>query len=236
MLSLDGSEVPSAYANVFEMSVEGRGKVRHLAGWTVAKMLNACRNYISDNVNTEDDNVFDKVKKEYLKKELLQVLRSKAKFEHENSSYKDTLSVTDDKQYRRQGLTYVNDPCHLFFLSLEQKRVIVLNHEKLSALKSELVIDGKNNIKNDQGLFDKWTVLFRNVPQKFRDDNGNLSHDTKGLLIELFEDLIDRYMNMGAKQYLRDFRRDFEWKKKEALRIKVLQRTQVKQQRERKVW
>ena len=42
-------------------------------------------------------------------------------------------------------------------------------------------------------------------------------------------------MNMGAKQYLRDFRRDFEWKKKEALRIKVLQRTQVKQQRERKV-
>ena len=173
VLSLDGSEVPSAYANVFEMSVEGRGKVRYLAGWTVTKMLNACRNYISDNVNTEDDNVFDKVKKEYLKKELLQVLRSTAKFEHENSNYKDTLNVTYEKQYRRQGLTYVNDPCYLFFLSLEQKCVIVLNHEKLSALKLELVLDGKNNIKNDQGLFDKWTVLFQNVPQKFRDDNGN---------------------------------------------------------------
>ena len=92
------------------MSVEGRGKVRYLAGWAVAKMLNASRNYISDNLNTEDDNVFDKVKKEYLKKELLQVLRSTAKFEHENSNYKDTLDVTDEKQHRRQGLTYVNDP------------------------------------------------------------------------------------------------------------------------------
>ena len=42
-------------------------------------------------------------------------------------------------------------------------------------------------------------------------------------------------MNMGGKQYLRDFRRDFKWKEKEELGQKVLKKAEIKASKEKKL-
>ena len=44
----------------------------------------------------------------------------------------------------------------------------------------------------------------------------------------LFKRVTQKYFKMGAGQYLQDFRRNFEWKKSEAHRKKVLMKPQRK--------
>ncbi len=48
---------------------------------------------------------------------------------------------------------------------------------------------------------------------------------------KIFEDVVERYLNMGASQYLRDHRRDHSIKKTEQLRKAVQQRQERKHEK-----
>ena len=56
------------------------------------------------------------------------------------------------------------------------------------------------------------------------DENKDLAFDK--YVSDLYILGTEKYFKMGAGQYLRNFRRDFQWKKKEAHRKKVLMRSQ----------
>lgn len=51
----------------------------------------------------------------------------------------ETLTVTDERQYRCRGLAHIVDPVYEFFVDLEQARVEQLNNEKLTSSKERLV-------------------------------------------------------------------------------------------------
>ena len=52
---------------------------------------------------------------------------------------------------------------------------------------------------------------------------------------ELFKEIVERYMKMGAGQFLRDFRRDYHLRKSLAHRKAVLQRKEKANERRMKV-
>ena len=60
-------------------------------------------------------------------------------------------------------------------------------------------------------------------------------HFFKELVIQIFQEVVVRYMKMGCGQFLRDFRRDFRLKKTLAHRKAVLARKQKAAEKRLKV-
>lgn len=56
-------------------------------------------------------------------------------------------------------------------------------------------------------------------------------HFLKALLEAIYLSLIERYLNMGTAQYLRDFRSSYQLKKSAELRKRVLQRQKKSQEK-----
>lgn len=49
----------------------------------------------------------------------------------DNSNYKNTLVLTENRQFRSGGLLHIEDAVYGFFIELETLRVEDLNHNKL---------------------------------------------------------------------------------------------------------
>ncbi len=57
----------------------------------------------------------------------------------ENSQYPETLHVTEGHQYRERGLLHITDDVYQFFMLQEQKRVEMLNINKLQKANQNMV-------------------------------------------------------------------------------------------------
>ena len=58
----------------------------------------------------------------------------------ESSLYQDSLEVTESLQFRNRGLIHISDNALIFFMSLEQQRVLLLNDTKLKKLKGDWLL------------------------------------------------------------------------------------------------
>ena len=152
----------------------------------------------------------------------------------QESAYQDTLNVTLSRTYDKGRLVHITDTMFEWSLELEQERIVLLNHLSLATHKEELVSSTLAKMIGNQQLQDKWKSLFTKQEETFAEGN-NESSCSDTLILQLYEDVVTRYVKMGVGEFLRDFRRDFKLQKTEAHRKKVVERKKKKDLKSSKV-
>ena len=115
-------QIQAVVFNVKEMSAAGPAKVRHVGGWAVRKVLEQSPRYVRMNIDSENTEMMVGVKKHHEICELIEesLIGSLAVLE-QASLHKDTLQVTEAKQYRERGLIHIKDDVYTFFMALESE-------------------------------------------------------------------------------------------------------------------
>ncbi len=94
-------------------------------------------------------------------------------------------------------------------MHLEQLRVDNLCHHKLNTLQHHFLAVAIDNVKSDKKLQDLWLDILVGV---------KATREQKLLILGC---IIDRFFKMGAGQYIRDFRRDYNIRKTERVEERV---------------
>jgi ATP-dependent DNA helicase PIF1 len=204
-------------SNVWDMSEDGKGKVRYVGGWTIIKLIYGHKRYITQNIASNNQKVRQEMSQRYLYIFVLESLLAHSSNIHSSTEYKGTLSVTDMKQYRKNSLVHISDKAFQLFMHLEQLRVDNLCHHKLNTLQHDFLAVAIENVKSDKKLQDLWLDILVGV---------KATREQKLLILGC---IIDKFFKMGAGQYIRDFRRDHNIQKTEAHRKRVQERKLVKE-------
>jgi hypothetical protein len=116
-------------------------------------------------------------------------------------------------------------------MALEQKRIDLINSNRLRNLKDDLITDSQLVICGDTELKSLWRNLYSH------EELDNLSHSKIQMEVVdgLFDDVVKRYLNMGSAQFLRDLRRDLHVQKTEAHRKKTFEKSKQKELKGAKV-
>ena len=197
------------HVSVKEMPAESRGKIRYCMTWAIAKQRNKCRADMRSKMCPTNPSVRSSSFNCYTEKKLLESLTTSSDVLEKDSQYAETLTITESRQFRNRGLTSIRDDVYLLALEIEEKWVTLLNMAKLKQFKSDVLEKTTNELKGSDSLRSKWFDLF---PA----DTATVT------LYKIYEDIIERYMNMAGAQFLRNFRRDTQLQKTEAHRKKVL--------------
>ncbi len=208
------------------MSNDEKGKCRYIGGWALQKVSNSAKNYIDSNISSSSPAVRQNLRNIMMKFKVAESLKSSASTLQCSSQFKETLEIIQEKQFRMQGLTHITDDAYLFFLALEENRIKVLNHNRLNLLRGKVVADALKCIQNNEQLLGLWNHACEEAKSKVVTSNSKESTTFSGACYVIFKEVTERYMKMGAGQYLRDFRRDAKWQKTEAHRVKVMQRSE----------
>jgi len=154
-----------------------------------------------------------------VKKKAVDSLTSPSSLIHRFSLSPETLSITDRTQYSTGGLTHITDSAYKFFLALEEKRIQLMNSERLKLCKSNLVSSAMDITQADSRLFKTW----RSCLSVSCNENTTLAL-TPDLRNDIFDDVVERYFRMGAGQFLCDFRRDNQIRCTEAHRKRMAEK------------
>ncbi|CAB3980189.1 ATP-dependent DNA helicase PIF1, partial [Paramuricea clavata] len=132
----------------------------------------------------------------------------------QSSLYAETLQITEGRQYRERGLLHITDNTYHFFMILEQKRVELLNINRLHQENKEMVSKAIAVIDKDTSIRRCWLNCF--------------SHTCVENQLNRIEMMLKRilfhYVNMGTNQFSRDFRLAYKVKKTAELHKKVQQK------------
>ncbi|KAK3700475.1 hypothetical protein QZH41_004729 [Actinostola sp. cb2023] len=210
--------------SVWNMTDEGKAKVRYVGGWALRKVMEKSRHHIKDNMQTKVDETMSKVEKSTSKVELIQdELCVQYMSIATSSKYQATLDVTESRQYRERGLIHISDEAFEFFMLLEQNRVEMLNKKRLRNLGSEMIEKTLEEMKGSDELNSKWKDCF--------DEDSSILYSQE-LKEEVFKEVVTRHVHMGANQFLRDFRLEYKIRKTAELRKRVLQRQKKAKERQ----
>ena len=146
---------------VDNMSAVGRGKVSHVGEWAIRKVLEKSKRYVSANIWTENSVTMSTVQRHHSICELIEesLIGSLAVLEQE-SQHKDTLQVTEARQYRERGLVHIEDAVYRFFMFLEKQRVHLLNDGMLRIEGANMVEEAYRKLKENNELQLKWQECF----------------------------------------------------------------------------
>ena len=126
--------------DVREMPSEGLAKIRYIGAWATAKVLHKELKFVRANMSTKSKQTMKSVNQaleccrhieEYIVANISQL--------QESSRYLNTISLTENRQYRSRGLLHIEDDVHEFFLELEALRVQNLNENRLRLAKECLI-------------------------------------------------------------------------------------------------
>ena len=147
--------------DVEEMSAAGKAKVRHVGGWAIRKVLEKSRRYVRANLYTENEETMKSVRQHHEICELIEesLVGSIAVLEKE-SQHKETLQVTEARQFRERGLIHIADAVYRFFMALESLRVQLLNNETLRKERSNMVEVAYHELTSSENLRQKWQECF----------------------------------------------------------------------------
>lgn len=147
--------------NVKEMPAEGLAKLRYVGAWAIRKVLNNEKKYVRDNIASSVAHTQQLVEMSYARCNLLEefVVANFSVLE-KTSKYPESLSVTEDRQYRRRGLIHIEDAAFEFFIEAESLRVQHLNENKMKQLKEDVVDSALATLKDDKGLQTKREMCF----------------------------------------------------------------------------
>ena len=132
-----------------------------MGGWAVRKVLSRARTYLRKNVYTTSSSTLVKVETKQRACEVLEenVIQSFDRLQ-ETSKCKETLEVTEARQYRQRGLLHVSDEAYLFFMQLEQRRVDLLNVNVMRKKRENMVEAAICRLTRDEELKESWMRCF----------------------------------------------------------------------------
>ena len=147
--------------DVEDMPAAGKAKVRHVGGWAIRKVLEKSRRYVRANMYSENAQTMASVRQHHSISELIEesLVGSVTILENE-SKYKDTLQVTEARQYRERGLIHIEDAVYKFFMALENERVKLLNDQTLRREGADMVEVALQTITDNRELKVKWRECF----------------------------------------------------------------------------
>ncbi|XP_077998932.1 uncharacterized protein LOC144451879 [Glandiceps talaboti] len=210
-----------------------KAKVRYVGGWVIAKTVKKYRKYLVENGMSLQRTVRQKLQTLYSKKLVVESLVCTSQYVHENTSYQDSLSVTDYKQYRQGGLFHITDAAYSFFVSLEKERVALMSSKSFNEHKSQLVIWVLDCLHKNSSLREEFMTIVEATDDMCH--GGCITENGKIVIHEVYQDILQRYINMGVGQFLRDIRCELHLQKTEAHRRKVMQREQKATEKSKKV-
>ena len=76
------------------------------------------------------------------------------------SQYKETLQVTEARQYRERGLIFIQDAVYKFFMALENEGVKLLSDQTMRREGANMVEVALQTITNNSEVKVKWTECF----------------------------------------------------------------------------
>jgi len=161
VLSAKESNEEAIAFDVEDMPPAGKAKVRHVGGWAIRKVLEKSRRYVRANMYSENAQTMQSVRQHHSISELIEesLVGSVTILENE-SQYKDTLQVTEARQYRERGLIHIEDAVYKFFMALENERVKLLNDQTMRREGTNMVEVALKTITNNRELKVKWTKCF----------------------------------------------------------------------------
>ena len=147
--------------DVEDMPAAGKAKVRHVGGWAIRKVLEKSRRYVRANMYSENAQTMASVRQHHSISELIEesLVGSVTILENE-SKYKDTLQVTEARQYRERGLIHIEDAVYKFFMALENERVKLLNDQTMRREGADMVEVALQTITDNRELKVKWRECF----------------------------------------------------------------------------
>ena len=147
--------------DVEDMPTAGKAKGRHVGGWAIRKVLEKSRRYVRANMYSENAQTMASVRQHHSISELIEesLVGSVTILENE-SKYKDTLQVTEARQYRERGLIHIEDAVYKFFMALENERVKLLNDQTLRREGADMVEVALQTITDNRELKVKWRECF----------------------------------------------------------------------------
>ena len=139
--------------DVQAMSSAGRSKVRHVGGWAVRKVLENSREYSRKNINSGNVETLNSIERHHRVRELVEesLIASFAKLECEGQ-HKETLEMTEARQYRERGLLHIEDAVCTFFMYLERLRVQLINSHILRRERGMMVERAHETIPQNKDL------------------------------------------------------------------------------------
>lgn len=160
-ITLKDQEGETLAFNVEEMSSVGRGKVRHVGGWAFRKVLENSRTYVRTNIHSENAETMSSVYKHHGICELIEeYLVGSLVMLEKVSLHKDTLQVTEARQFRERGLIHIEDTTYEFFMSLEGLRVQLLNNKTMREQKGNMAEVAYQQLLRNEELKLKWQKCF----------------------------------------------------------------------------
>ena len=147
--------------DVEDMPTAGKAKGRHVGGWAIRKVLEKSRRYVRANMYSENAQTMASVRRHHSISELIEesLVGSVTILENE-SKYKDTLQVTEARQYRERGLIHIEDAVYKFFMALENERVKLLNDQTMRREGADMVEVALQTITDNRELKVKWRECF----------------------------------------------------------------------------
>ena len=126
------------------------------------------------------------------------------------------------KEYAKGTLVHISDDAFEWFLDLEQERVNMLNKDSVAIHGDDLVEHVLSIINKNDKMKGKWHALF--AGERLVPDIIPSEEEADRLVLQLFKDVVTRYVKMGVAEFLRQFRRDSKLQKTEAHRKKVVEK------------
>ena len=213
------------------MSAAGRGKVRYIAGRSVAKMRNKHMRKVHNNINKLDKASKECVSFSYKSTKLLEVLTA-TEVELEVSDDIASLEETSMRQNMRHGLTNITDKAQEFFLCLVNKLTELENIATLQLYGSELFGSVERQIHEDKDMYKKFAELFTYCPAIHGSDETYESTEETPVdlldcqkdncIISLFSDLTQSFFNVYHNQLRKNYLGHVHREKKTAHRKQIM--------------
>ena len=156
---------------VKEMDNYGLAKIRYLAGYVTQELLKQAKKYVAENLQTEQQEVRNKVGKAMKKIKMLKenIIERYDKLKA-TTKYSETLTYVEQRQYSCNSLLHVTDNFYEFILALEQARANHLKMAHIQAWGDKFLFTVKEKMLNDPEF-----SLQHNFEEQFR-TLGNVLH------------------------------------------------------------
>ncbi|CAG2199280.1 PIF1 [Mytilus edulis] len=223
-----------------EISAGGRGKIRYIGGYVIAK----CRYKLT---KTIQNNLFvpglvPEVRQLKFRVNILDEMIVSASEITNESIYEETLEETKRKQNLSEGLTNIHDKIFEFFESLELKVRTLLCYKNLQHHRKELFKFAQNEILSDNALLEEFCLKYCYVRTAVETEEEE--QDDMSILLEMGEKLVNTcvhleiifkfivnlFLNVSIAQFRKDYLTAIRREKSKALRKKVMEKTEKKKE------
>ena len=200
-----------------DLSAIERGKVRYVGGHCVAKIkyhLTSSLRRLANSISSEKRAIIQNIQ---YKLDILDIIiRSQSQITQETSD-KESLSVTNVKQNLRCGLTHITDTCLDFFTKLCSCTLDLQSRANLNKFGEDMFEANFADLKRNDELWEMFYMMFTSE-MEYR-PNCEL------VIRELFQDLVLHFLKIMMNQFRKDYLQDKHTEKKDAHRKQVLKRT-----------